>query len=248
MATPKTPPQTTATPIYIRQKLPATACLIFQRSTGRLLFTLRVVTDQYKQTLPQETLLLTMDPEILINSPESDEDLFDIGYPPSSGQQTDPSQASERSRVCSAFSAPHTSRYRSRSSSPNLQLQTGPRLCLLRQRGQTARAASGTASSNLPTTGSLPHSQLPATRSGALDAPQQSPNALNAPQQSPNTLDAPQRGPNALNATQQSPNALDAPQQSPNALDAPQQSPNALDAPQQIPNYGGGQSFDSNVS
>ena len=60
-----------------------------------------------------------MDPELLINSPESDEDLFDIGYPPSSGQQTDPSQASERSRVCSAFSAPHTSRYRSRSSSPN---------------------------------------------------------------------------------------------------------------------------------
>ncbi|KAL3055756.1 hypothetical protein OYC64_018444 [Pagothenia borchgrevinki] len=54
-----------------------------------------------------------MDPEILINSPESDEDLFDIGYPPSSGQQTDPSQASERSRVCSAISVPHTSRYRS---------------------------------------------------------------------------------------------------------------------------------------
>ncbi|KAL3045259.1 hypothetical protein OYC64_013508 [Pagothenia borchgrevinki] len=60
-----------------------------------------------------------MDPEILINSPESDEDLFDIGYPPSSGQQMDPSQASKRSRVCSAISVPHTSRYRSRSSSPN---------------------------------------------------------------------------------------------------------------------------------
>ncbi|KAL3063790.1 hypothetical protein OYC64_000176 [Pagothenia borchgrevinki] len=60
-----------------------------------------------------------MDPEILINSPESDEDLFDIGYPPSSGQQTDLSQASERSRVRSAISVPHTSRHRSRSSSPN---------------------------------------------------------------------------------------------------------------------------------
>ncbi|KAL3067114.1 hypothetical protein OYC64_016960 [Pagothenia borchgrevinki] len=60
-----------------------------------------------------------MDPEILINSPESDEDLFNIGYPPSSGQQTDLSQASERSRVRSAISVPHTSRHRSHSSSPN---------------------------------------------------------------------------------------------------------------------------------
>ncbi|KAL3065653.1 hypothetical protein OYC64_015750 [Pagothenia borchgrevinki] len=60
-----------------------------------------------------------MDPELLINSPESDEDLFDIGYPPSSGQQTDLSQASERSRVRSAISVPHTSCHRSHSSSPN---------------------------------------------------------------------------------------------------------------------------------
>ncbi|KAL3053008.1 hypothetical protein OYC64_005525 [Pagothenia borchgrevinki] len=60
-----------------------------------------------------------MDPEPLINSPESDEDLFDISYPPSSGQQTDLSQASERSHVSSAISVPHTSRHRSHSSSPN---------------------------------------------------------------------------------------------------------------------------------
>ncbi|KAK1881641.1 Protein kinase C-like [Dissostichus eleginoides] len=59
-----------------------------------------------------------MDPELLINSPESDEDLFDIGYPPSTGQQSDLSQASERSRVRSAISVPHTSRHRSHSSSP----------------------------------------------------------------------------------------------------------------------------------
>ena len=60
-----------------------------------------------------------MDSELLINSPESDEDLFDIGYPPSTFQQLDLSQASERSRVRSAISVPHTSRHRSHSSSPN---------------------------------------------------------------------------------------------------------------------------------
>nr|XP_033936284.1 uncharacterized protein LOC117444996 [Pseudochaenichthys georgianus] len=60
-----------------------------------------------------------MNPELLTISPESDEDLFNIGYPPSSGQQSDLSQASERSRVRSAIGVPHTSRHRSHSSSPN---------------------------------------------------------------------------------------------------------------------------------
>ncbi|KAI9520622.1 hypothetical protein NQZ68_015161 [Dissostichus eleginoides] len=46
-----------------------------------------------------------------------------------------------------------------------------PRLRLLRQRGQTIGATTGTASSNLPTTGSLPHPQPPATHRGALDTP-----------------------------------------------------------------------------
>ncbi|KAI9526800.1 hypothetical protein NQZ68_035550 [Dissostichus eleginoides] len=95
---------------------------------------------------------LITDPELLINSPESDEDLFDIGYPPSTAQQSDHSQASERSRLRSAISI-------------------DPRLCLRRQRGQTIGAVTGTASSNLPTTGSLPHPQPPATHRGSLYTP-----------------------------------------------------------------------------
>ncbi|KAL3057689.1 hypothetical protein OYC64_008032 [Pagothenia borchgrevinki] len=135
-----------------------------------------------------------MDPEILINSPESDEDLFDIGYPPPLGQQTDPSQASERSRVCSAISVPHTSRHRSHSSSPNKIPPTPDRS----QASSTPSARANSWGRNRHSQLQSPHhrqpaslaapgrSQPPATCSGALDAPQQSPNALNAPQQSPN--------------------------------------------------------------
>ncbi|KAK1892036.1 30S ribosomal protein S14 [Dissostichus eleginoides] len=70
-----------------------------------------------------------MDPELLINRPESYEDpcndLFETGYPPSTAQQSDHSQASEWSRLSSAVSIPHTSgHFHSRKC---LQLQTDPR-------------------------------------------------------------------------------------------------------------------------
>ncbi|KAL3055815.1 hypothetical protein OYC64_018500 [Pagothenia borchgrevinki] len=63
-----------------------------------------------------------MDPELLINLPESDEDLcndiFETRHPPSSAQQSAHSQASEQSRSRSEVSIPHTSRHFP-SSAPN---------------------------------------------------------------------------------------------------------------------------------
>ncbi|KAK1903722.1 RING finger and transmembrane domain containing protein 2 [Dissostichus eleginoides] len=133
-----------------------------------------------------------MDPELLINSPESDEDLFDIGYPPSTGQQSDLSQASERSRVRSAISVPHTSRHRSHSSSPNEIPPTPDRSQALstppasaNNRGHNRHSQLQSPHHRQPASFAAPgHSQPPATRSGALNTPL---GRSRAPKRSPNS-------------------------------------------------------------
>ncbi|KAK1881556.1 50S ribosomal protein L29 [Dissostichus eleginoides] len=111
-----------------------------------------------------------MDPELLINPPESDEDLFNIGYPPSTAQQSDHSQASEWSRLRSAASVSHTSRH-FHSSSPNEIPPTPDRSQASSPSPVRANNRGRTGSTNPPTTSSLPHSQPPATHRGALDTP-----------------------------------------------------------------------------
>ncbi|KAF3851180.1 hypothetical protein F7725_012952 [Dissostichus mawsoni] len=109
-----------------------------------------------------------MDPELLINSPESDEDLFDIGYPPSTAQQPDQSQASERSRLRSAISVPHTSRH-FHSSSPNEIPPTPDRS----QASSLPPARANNRGHNRHSQLQSPHHRQPAsyTHRGALNTP-----------------------------------------------------------------------------